>query len=290
MKAIGLDIGTTTVSACVLDAESGKVIKSVTIPHSFLAADHPWEKVQSVQEIELLAEQILTQITQEYDDIVCLGLTGQMHGIIYLDKNGNPVSDLITWQDGRGDLCIDGSDETYAQMLSRISGYACASGFGAVTYYHDLCCGSVDENAVCFCTVHDYLMMRLCGLKTPVTHPSDAASFGLFDLSAGAFDANAIAAAGMDSAMFPSVSSDCVVMSRYGFPVAVAIGDNQACFFGSVRDTKESLLVNVGTGSQISCCADNPVPTQKIEVRPYTDGSFLLSGVSASRRTCLCTA
>ena len=37
--------------------------------------------------------------------------------------------------------------------------------------------------------------------------------------------------------------------------VSVALGDNQASFLGSVGP-EERLLLNVGTGSQISACTD----------------------------------
>ena len=38
-----------------------------------------------------------------YPDIERIGVTGQMHGILYLDGEGNAVSPLYTWQDARGD-------------------------------------------------------------------------------------------------------------------------------------------------------------------------------------------
>lgn len=280
MVSIGIDIGTTTVCACVLDAGTGEIVKTWTQPHGFLSAAHSWEKIQSVEEIAEIVDAFLKEITAAYPDIACLGLTGQMHGILYLDAEGKPVSPLMTWQDGRGNQMLPGEDETYAQRLSRLTGYGCATGYGATTHYYNVCNHLVPDGAACFCTIHDYTMMRLAGWKRPVTHPSDGASFGLFDLAAGAFDEEAIRKAGMDPAMFPAVSMDASAPTAWGFPVTVAIGDNQACFHGSVQDPRESLLVNVGTGSQISCWNDAPGCSADIEQRPYVDGGHLLSGSS----------
>ena len=52
MKAIGLDIGTTTVCAIVLDAENGEVVKSITLPNdTFLENVKSFEKIQDPEKI-----------------------------------------------------------------------------------------------------------------------------------------------------------------------------------------------------------------------------------------------
>lgn len=278
MVSVGIDIGTTTICACVLDAQTGSVLKTWTQQHAFLLSNDPWAKIQNVKEIEETAQQILDQIVDSYPQIACLGMTGQMHGILYLDEKGSPLSPLMTWQDERGNLLVPEENETYAQRLTRLTGYPCATGYGAVTHYYNVCNGLVPKGAACFCTIHDYLMMKFGQLSRPVTHPSDAASFGLFQVGLGQFDVQAIETAGMDPAIFPEVSANATAETKYGFPVAVAIGDNQACFHGSVRDPEQSALVNVGTGSQISCWVGKYDPLSKVETRPYVDGGYLLSG------------
>ena len=47
MRVIGLDIGTTTLCALVLDGGTGEVLHSETVKNdSFLPSPHPWEKLQ----------------------------------------------------------------------------------------------------------------------------------------------------------------------------------------------------------------------------------------------------
>ncbi len=278
MVSIGLDIGTTTICACVLDAGTGRILQTWTHQHSFLPAVQPYEKQQSISEIVLAVDGILAEIVAHYSDILCLGLTGQMHGIVYLDAQGQAISPLITWQDARGNEPFPGKNCTWAQQLQALTGHPCASGFGAVTHYYNVQNGLVPPNAASFCTIHDYVFLRLCGQTRPVTHPSDAASIGLFDLARGCFDTAAIRAAGLDETLFPDVQSAFTAPTRYGFPAVVAIGDNQACYHGSVRDPEDALLVNVGTGSQISCHASACQTVPGIEARPYLDGAYLLSG------------
>ncbi len=281
MYAIGIDIGTTSVSGIIHDVQSGDIIKSVTVPNdAFLETAFPWAKLQDPNRLLELSQNILEELLNEGEQVVSIGVTGQMHGIVYLDRKGNPVSDLCIWQDGRGDLNFK-DDITYAEFIKSETGYKVATGYGGVTYLYDSVNGLVPEDADVFCTIHDLVAMRLAGLKRPVTHPSDAASFGLFDLKSGKFDQAAIEKLGLKGYMFPEVSGSTAVLGKYrNIPVSVAIGDNQASFLGSVSDMTESFLINVGTGSQVSCFTRSVPDDNSVDCRPLVDGGYILAGSS----------
>ena len=281
MYLIGLDIGTTSVCGIMCDAESGKIVQSVTKPNpGFLPTHNPWEKLQDPVK---LADTLLdiTEILSKNSTPACIGVTGQMHGIIYLDSEGEPVSPLMTWQDGRGDLPFR-EDMTYAEYLSKKTGYSLSTGYGAVTHFYNTVNNLIPENAVTFCTVHDFAVMKLTGRKTPLLHPSDAASFGLYDLKNAEFDKNSILAGEMDSSFFPQVSTGFTLAGKTtnDIPVSVAIGDNQASVLGSVNSLSDTVLVNVGTGSQISCVVSCLPEKTKMECRPLIDGYWMLVGSS----------
>lgn len=281
MKFIGLDIGTTSVCGILADGESGRIIRSVTKPNnSFLPTENVWEKIQDVSPLSDSVKDILNGLS-ENETISAVGVTGQMHGIVYLDKSGKEVSPLYIWQDGRGNLPYrDGL--TYAEYLSRATGYPLSTGYGAVTHFYNTVNGLVPKEAVTFCTVHDFAVMKLTGRKTPLVHPSDAASFGFYDLKNGCFDKDAIQKAGMDIGFFPQISGFYEVAGKTGggIPVSVAIGDNQASFIGSVKDTENSILINVGTGSQISACVSRIPSGNSVDVRPLEKDRYLIAGSS----------
>ena len=179
MHAIGIDIGTTSVCGVVIDTVTGDVVESVTQnSDAFIKTDNDYEKIQSVDKIITLAFEILNSLIT--DKTAVIGVTGQMHGIVYTDSCGNAVSPLYTWQDGRGNLRYkDG--ETYAEYLCSSTGY------GNVTDFYNRQNGLVPESATNYCTIHDYFVMRLCGLKKAVMHTSNAASFGSFDIESKTF-------------------------------------------------------------------------------------------------------
>lgn len=63
-------------------------------------------------------------------------------------------------------------------------------------------------------------------------------------------------------------------------PVCVAIGDNQASFLGAAGTSRGSMLINIGTGSQVSVLYEGvqAADDSLLEVRPYLDGMSLLTG------------
>ena len=276
MIILGLDIGTTTVSAVV--AENGVVLESVTKAHdSFLKNSPAYERAQDVAVLRAAALDAVAKLTAKYP-VARIGITGQQHGILYLNDRGKPLSPLYTWQDGRGNGPYE--DGTYASVLSRKTGYAVASGYGLVTHFYNLQHGLVPAGAAALTTIHDFLAMVLCGLTRPITEPSDAQSLGFFDLAADDFDRETLEKLGIDPAILPKVVRKAFVGSTpEGIPVAVPIGDNPASYLG-VTEGRDGVLVNVGTGSQISVHTPEPVPLAGLELRPYPLGGYLQVGAA----------
>ena len=284
MKRIGIDIGTTTICGAVVDVENKSFIESVTRPNgTFIETENPWEKIQNPKEIIKTAKAIVDELIDRHPDTVSIGVSGQMHGIVYVDCEGQPVSNLYIWQDGRGELKYD-NDKSYASYIKDVTGYKVATGFGLVTHFYNMKNSLVPESARKLCTIHDLFAMTLCGRNTPVMHTSDAASLGLFDLEKLGFDKAAIGALGIDTDVLPEVERDFKFIGEYrSIPVCTAIGDNQASFLGSLSHEDDSLLVNVGTGSQISLMCDGYRKTEgAVELRPLFGNKYLLVGSSLS--------
>lgn len=281
MYSIGLDIGTTSVCGILVDLNSGCVELSRTLPNdTFIKTENPAEKLQDPKRLIEILKSVLDELLAQNRPVASIGITGQMHGIVYLNKKGQPISELKIWQDGRGDLPYK-NGLTYAEYMSQKTGYQLATGYGAVTYFYDMINGLVPSDTACFCTIHDLAAMTLCGKPAPLLHPSDAASLGLFNIKDGCYDKAAIESLGLNYNLFPTVCSDYTLMGHYnGIPVSVSVGDNQASFLGSVKNPNESLLINVGTGSQISCLA-NAIPNgTTLDCRPLINGSYILAGSS----------
>lgn len=284
MKILGIDIGTTTITALLLDADSRSVIKSCTLKNDSFIEGKSFEKLQNPEIIINTVKSAVKDVTADYTPD-CIGVTGQMHGILYLDKDRKPCSPLMIWQDERGNQIFE-NGETYASYLTRTTGIKAATGFGLTTHFYNIKNDLVPKDAVILCTIHDYLVALLTN-TLPVTHSSDGASLGFFDTKNLRFDIEALEKVGINKAFLPQVVSTTSIAGKTdcgflpdGIPVGVAIGDNQASFLGSVAEPESSVLVNVGTGSQVSFMTKSTSAPSCGEIRPLTDNEYIFVGSS----------
>ncbi|MDO4518728.1 MAG: FGGY family carbohydrate kinase [Eubacteriales bacterium] len=285
MRAIGIDIGTTTISIIMIDGENGKLLGSKTIAHkSFQKGPTSASKVQDPEKIWNFTRSGVEEIIAEFGKPDSIGMTGQMHGMLYIDKNGKAVSPLYTWQDGNGnELRKDAA--TYAETLRAATGSA-ATGYGLTTHYflqeNDL----IPADAQKMVTISDYVAMRLCGEKDPFIAKDMAASWGCYDLEIGDFCKDEMKEVGIDISYLPRILQGHGVIGMTkgnhlpeGIPVSASLGDNQASVLGSVKNLSNTVLVNIGTGSQVSFGTETFLESNgSIELRPCTDKLYLMVG------------
>lgn len=281
MKVLGIDIGTTSISFAVLEKESRSLVKTVTVGNdSFIQTKNSWEKIQDAAVIERKVLDTVQKLLSEYEDFASIGLTGQMHGILYVDREGRCVSPLYTWQDGRGNQPVS-DGESLADKIHSETGEDTYTGYGWITHLYNQMMGIIPPDAVSFCTVADYIGMKLTGRKRPLIHTSMAASLGFFDLEGGRFKDEILKQLKADTAMAPEVTETVASLGEFhGILVYTAIGDNQASVFGAAGELPGTILVNMGTGGQISVISRRNIRIPGIETRPFLNGKYLLAGAS----------
>ena len=266
---LGIDIGTTTLSLLLASAHSGDIVYSMTLVNDSRLPQACGQGMQDAQHIADLVLGAVASLHEAFPGITAIGVTGQMHGVLCLSEQGEPVSPLYTWQNQLAD------SEICAEIAQK-TGHSVHPGYGHATLYALARGKALDPRAAQYCTIMDYIVMLLTGRKTPLMHSTNAASLGLWDLRAGRFDLGALEKLSLSPLRIPETTIHSRTAGFYkGIPVSVAIGDNQASFFGSVNDEAHSLLLNYGTGSQLSfVCASPDMPGG--EIRPYLGNQYLL--------------
>ena len=292
MNIMGIDIGTTTVSIVLIEKETGSLVAGKTVNHeSFLPGKTPEERIQDAEKIWTVTLKKVQELIGIYGFPAGIGFTGQMHGILYVDADGNAVSPLYTWQDGSGNIVLENGKSSVELLKEKIQNTGIlAAGYGLATHYYLQREGRIPETAVKMTTISDYIVMKFCGLTSPVIGTDMAASWGCFDLEKREFRYEDLEKAGVNISYLPEVRKKHGLAGRTvsaagkipgGIPVMVSIGDNQASFLGSVRELNDTVLINVGTGSQVSFVSEKYVICQEnIELRPCKDDSYLLVGAS----------
>ncbi len=278
--SLGVDIGTTTVSAKLVSLDGGATLHTYTIDHgAALKFAEPDVFAADAGKLLGLALGLTSSAVAAYPEIVSIGFTGQMHGIVCLDGNGEILSPLYTWQNGFGLRKSGGV--TIREKIMNLTGEDTPTGYGIVTYYALRELGLLPEGTASVSCIADLAVAKLCGLSKILIHPTNAASLGFFDFAKNDFDRASLCALGIDRQTLPEVAGDFVTAGYYKkIPVSVSIGDNQAGVFGSLSDDSDALL-NVGTSGQISFISEKrelPTDDRCCEVRPYFDGKYLSSG------------
>ena len=302
---LGLDLGTTTVTALALAADSGDILARVTVPNG-AETTLPEDKARGRSEWDAAAiavtacaclRQAADRIGASWARLAGLGLTGQQHGCLLVDGERRPLTPLIGWQDRRGEEPFPGTDRSYTrQAASRFpddypgrTGCRLASGFLATTLFWLKARDQLPAPATaCFLSAY---FASLLTETAPVTDPTFAASAGVYDVRADAWADDLLAALGLPRALFPEVRPSGSPLGTVtaamaeatglpeGLPVFVGAGDNQASFLGSVADRDETELVNVGTGGQVSVFSERLAYDPLLETRPFPGGGYLLACV-----------
>lgn len=107
MYLIGYDIGSSSVKASLVDAESGKCVASDFFPKKeapILAVKPGWAEQEPASWWEYLKEatrSILQSARIVKEDIKAIGISYQMHGLVCVDKNKKVLRPAIIWCDSR---------------------------------------------------------------------------------------------------------------------------------------------------------------------------------------------
>lgn len=105
---LGFDIGSSSVKASLISAETGRLLASATSPENTeleiqaprpgWAEQHPdlwWEHVKNA------AKQIQARSNLNLNDVQAIGISYQMHGLVIVDKQHKPLRPAIIWCDSR---------------------------------------------------------------------------------------------------------------------------------------------------------------------------------------------
>ncbi len=212
MYLLGYDIGSSSVKAALVDAVSGQCVASDFFPKTEApikalkpgwAEQHPdsWWKY-----IKEATASVLASSAIDAADIKAIGISYQMHGLVALDKNMEPLRDAIIWCDSRGvpygRRAFDelGADKCLSHLLNSPGNFTAAK------------LAWIKENEPqIFDRIHkimlpgDYIAFRLTGKIC--TNPEGLSEYMLWDFKNNAPAAFLMDYYGFDPAILPEVGT-----------------------------------------------------------------------------------
>ena len=107
MYLLGYDIGSSSVKASLVDAETGKCVSPAFFPktEAEIIAVHPGWAEQNPENwwenLKLATLAVLTESAANAKDIKAIGISYQMHGLVCVDKQQRVLRPSIIWCDSR---------------------------------------------------------------------------------------------------------------------------------------------------------------------------------------------
>jgi len=269
---IGIDLGTQSVKTAVLD-DSGAVRAvaqaeyPIDTPRVGWAEQEPQAWWRATCET---TQQAIAEAGVGPDEIAGVGLSGQMHGTVCIDREGNPVRPAIIWADGRSAAEVDElTAEIGRDRLARLTANPLAAGFMAATARwlarHE---SETLWRASTLLLPKDYIRLRLT--RQIATDPSDAASTLLFDVAAREWSDQMVELVGIERSLLPRVVASHEVtgtVTRQAArasgipahtPVVAGGGDQPVSAIGNGVIAPGALLATLGTGGQLFSPAAEP--------------------------------
>jgi xylulokinase len=184
MYLLGFDLGSSSVKACLIHADSGAVVASAFYPEREMAIESPQAGFAEQQpdlwwkNACLASKAVMQKANISPDHVGAIGISYQMHGLVVIDKDQNVLRPSIIWCDSRavevGNQAMHTIGEEYVlPHLLNSPGNFTASKLGWVKQNEPDVYEKVDK----FMLPGDYLAMRMTG--EAVTTPSGL-SEGIF--------------------------------------------------------------------------------------------------------------
>jgi len=295
---IGLDIGTTGARALAVD-DTGAVRADASVPYPLLTP-HPGWAEQRPEDWWQAAQDALRQVAAAVrrangGEIVGLGLTGQMHGAVFLDAADHAIRPALLWNDQRTEAqCRVITERVGAARLLAVAGNPALTGFQApkILWLREV---EPEHYARVAHVVlpKDYIRRLLTGEWA--TDASDASGTLLLDVRRRDWSPEILDALEIPRAWLPKVYEGPDVTGRLlpavadalglpaGIPVAAGGGDNAAAAVGTGVITAGIVSASIGTSGVVFAHADTFTPDPSGRIHAFchaVPGAYHLMAVT----------
>ncbi len=258
---LGIDLGTSGVKAILVD-EDRALVGEASAPLT-LSRPRPLWSEQNPDDWWRATQNAVRALSSgsRLDAVAGIGLSGQMHGAVLLDRSDAVLRPAILWNDGRaGAACAE--LERREPDSRRITGNLAMPGFTAPKLIwvaqHE---PDLFSRTARVLLPKDWIRLRLTG--EAVSEPSDAAGTLWLDVARRAWSPAMLAATGLDERHMPRLVEGSEVSGRLsakaaealglkaGIPVAGGGGDNAAGAVGIGVVHPGSAFLSLGTSGVI---------------------------------------
>ena len=266
---IGIEIGTSGTKSVLFDTE-GNAVASATAEYPMYQPENGWAE-QDPSDWWSAVCKTLKELTEKAEgEIVGVGLSGQMHSLVMLDKDNEIIRRAILWCDQRtGKECDEITELIGRERLIEITANPALTGFTAskIMWVKN---NEPENYARCahILLAKDYVRFKLTGEYA--TEVSDASGMQLLDVRNRCWSDEVCEKLGIDKALLAKVYESCEVTGRItdeaaaltglnkGTVVAGGAGDNAAAAIGMGVCENGKAFTTIGTSGVVFAHTDEP--------------------------------
>ncbi|MBR0424754.1 MAG: xylulokinase [Clostridia bacterium] len=300
MLTIGIDLGTSAMKLLLAD-ENG-TIRNTAVREYPLLFPHPGWSEQEPEAWWGALQSGLQELLSGFDasEVVGIGVGGQMHGLVALDKDDNVIRPAILWNDGRTAEETEWLNTAIGkETLSKYTGNIAFAGFTAPKILwmqkHE------PENFAWISKImlpKDYINYRLTGVHA--CDYSDASGMLLLDVEHKRWSKEMLSICGVTEEQLPHLyeSYDVIgtvkeeVAAALGIPASVKVvagaGDNAAAAVGTGTVGNGACNISLGTSGTIFISSDSfgVDPKNSLHAFAHADRHWHLMGCMLSAASC----
>ena len=278
---LGIDLGTSSVKVVVFAVEG--VVKGIGL------AEYPILTPRigyAEQDPEQWWRATVNAVREALDkaghpEILGIGFSGQMHGLVLLDQKKNLVRPAIIWADQRSaDLLSEIEERVGLDLLGQQCGTAPTAGFLiASLYWMQKCEAQLLERIETVLLPKDFLRFKLTGELG--TDETDAAGSGIFHVGRRVWADDVIERLGLPRSMFPKVHPSAEVVGPliqeaatelglpHGIPVSAGCADQPAQAVGNGLIDPPMGSITIGTGGQVFVPLTQPLIDSALRIHTF---------------------
>jgi xylulokinase len=266
---VGIDIGTSSAKGIAIDPETGAVLAGAECPYPVSSPHEGWME-QQPEEWLAATHTVLASLRTGVSEILGIGFSGQMHGLVCLDEHGAVIRPAILWNDQRSAPQCDALEAGDGlERLIRLTGNRALPGFTAPKLLwmreHE-----ADEYARIrrICLPKDYVRDHLVGGHR--MDVADASGTLLLDVRERRWSSELLAALDIPLAWLPDLAESPDMVGKHeGAPVAAGAGDQAAAAIGAGITGPGPLSVVLGTSGVVLAATDRYVADPQGRVHAF---------------------
>ncbi len=270
---LGIDIGTSGAKTVLIDRRGAVVAEAMVaypmhVPRPGWAEQEPddWWRATVAG-----VKQVLTAAGYSGSSVAAVGLTGQMHGLVLVDRSGAALRRCIMWNDQRtAAQCAEIERRVGRLRLIELTGKPALTGFtaGKLLWVRERE-PEVYSRANRMLLPKDYVRLRLTGFLG--TDVADASGTNLLDLRRRQWSAEILGLLDVAPELMPAAAESAEVTARIapaaaaecgltaGTPVVAGAGDQAAQSIGTGIVDEGVASVTIGTSGVVFAATDQPV-------------------------------